>query len=216
MFLPRRGQRHGTNNNGLSSRNRFHRSLRCAPFNFETEQDLKIAIGQNDPGLFLRAAELLSPRLGQYRHAVVMLDAEWEGAPPAEEQRMKIEAALHRAGWPVGSIAAIVVEPEIDAWLWTGKIHTSRALNWESYEELERFLVARRMIEPGEQKPGRPKEAAELALREKGKPRSAAIYRQVAEHASIERNCDEPGLRYLVETMRWWFPAEVGSSGNAQ
>jgi len=201
---------------GFSGRDSFHRSLGCGHFDFDPERDVKIAIGQNDPGLFLRAAELLSPRLRQYRHAVVMLDAEWKGAPPADEQRKCVEADLRRGGWPETSIAAVIVEPEVDAWLWTGKIHTSRALNWESYEELERFLVERRMIEPGEQKPGRPKEAAELALREKGKPRSAAIYRQVAGHASIERNCNEPGLRYLVENMRRWFPPEIGSSGNAQ
>lgn len=37
--------------------------------------------GQHDSGLFVRAGELVRPHLRTHRHAVVMLDADWEGRP---------------------------------------------------------------------------------------------------------------------------------------
>jgi hypothetical protein len=194
---------------GVAARDRFYLSLGCCPFDLDPERDVKVAVGKNDPGLYLCAAELLSPWLGEYKHAIVMLDAEWDGAPSAIDQKCEIERRLHQAGWSEDCVAAIVVEPEIDEWLWTGTIHTARALNWQSYEELETFLRSRGFLREGEQKPSRPKEAAQIAIREKRKPFSSAIHRYVAEKVSISRYCVEPGLCRLVETMRRWFPEEA-------
>jgi len=195
---------------GFAARDRFYLSLSCSSFELDPERDVRVAVGLNDPGLYLRAAELLRPRLGEYGHAIVMLDAEWDSAPSANDQRCEIEGRLYQAGWPEDSIVAIVVEPEIDAWLWTGTVHTARALNWPNYEELEAFLLERGFLREGEQKPQRPKEAALLAIREKQRPFSSAIHRYVAENASITKYCLEPGLCRLVETLRRWFPENAG------
>ena len=75
---------------GYAPRDLFHRSLGCRPFDFDPERDVKVAVGLNDPGLFLRAAELLSNWLGEYKHAIVMLDAEWDSAPTPSEQKCTI------------------------------------------------------------------------------------------------------------------------------
>jgi hypothetical protein len=195
---------------GLLERDQVHRVIGCRPFSFDSRRDIKVAAGQNDPGLYVRANELLRPLSADYRRAVVIVDEEWEGSPGAIE----IEAALRRhltdAGWTEDRSLALVVCPEADVWLWSDSPQSATALGWPSWNELRPALESKGWIAPGETKPARPKEAAEWALRNCGRrrvPRSAALYRQVASNASVRR-CEDSALEQLLAALQSWFPLE--------
>lgn len=196
---------------GLLEREQAHRVIGCGPFGFDSRRDIKVAVGQNDPGLYTRANELLRPLVPEYRHAVVIVDEEWDGSPQAEAIERQIRKHLEDAGWAPDETLALVVQPEADVWLWSDSPHSAHALGWSSWEELRPALEREGWLRAGRRKPERPKEAAEWALRHCGRkrPRSAAIYREVAANVSLKR-CEDRALERLLATLRVWFPVEGG------
>lgn len=194
---------------GLLERDRVHRIIGCRRFAFDSRRDIKVAAGQNDAGLYVRANGLLRPLVAEYRHAVVIVDEEWDGSPGAGAIEEQLWAHLADAGWPADAALALVVCPEADVWLWSDSPYSATALGWSSWTVLRPALERQGWLAPGQTKPERPKEAAEWALRHCGRkaPRSAALYRQVASNASVRR-CEDAALERLLNAIRAWFPAE--------
>jgi len=194
---------------GLLEREQVHRSIGCGAFDFDSRRDIKVAAGQNDPGLYVRANELLRPFAAEYRRAVVIVDEEWEGHPRADAIEQRLSAHLADAGWAADAGLALVVCPEADVWLWSDSPHSATALGWPSWAALRPALADNGWLVPGETKPDRPKEAAEWALRHgvRRARRSAALYRQVASKVSVRR-CKDAAVERLLNALRTWFPAE--------
>jgi hypothetical protein len=193
---------------GLLEREGVNSIIGCGAFNFDSRRDIKVAAGQNDPGLYTRANELLRPLVADYRRAVVIIDQEWEGSPGAGAIEQQLCAHLIDAGWSADAALALVVCPEADVWLWSESPHSAQALGWPSWDELRPALEKGGWLSPGQTKPARPKEAAEWALKHATRraPRSAALYRQVASKVSVAR-CQDTALERLISAMRIWFPA---------
>lgn len=57
---------------------------------------------------------------------------------------------------------------------------------------------------PGQAKPTDPKVALEMALREARKPRSSAIYLDLAQKVSL-RGQSEPAFLLFMQTLQSWF-----------
>jgi hypothetical protein len=195
---------------GLLERDQIHRIVGCAQFSFDARRDIKVADGQNDPGLFTRANELIRPLAAEYTHAVVIVDEEWNGSPGANEIELKLRAHLDDAGWTAANSLGLCVRPEADVWLWSDSPHSANALGWTSWDVLRPRLEQEGLLAAGKAKPGRPKEAAEWALHNspgKKVPRSSALYRQVSSQVSVQR-CEDDALIRLLNALRAWFPAE--------
>lgn len=194
---------------GLLERDQVQRVVGCGPFGFDSRRDIKVAKGQNDPGLYVRANELLRPLAGDYRRAVVIVDEEWDGSPGAKAIEERLCEHLADAGWAAETGLALVVRPEADVWLWSESPHSASALGWPSWNELRPALENAGWIDLGQAKPSRPKEAAEWALQHSVRraPRSAVLYRQVAAKVSINR-CTDAALARLLTALRAWFPVE--------
>lgn len=195
---------------GLLERDQIHRIVGCAPFSFDARRDIKVAEGQNDPGLYTRANELLRPLRAEYKHAVVIVDEEWSGSPGAAAIEQKLRTHLDDAGWTATTSLGLVVRPEADVWLWSDSPHSATALGWSSWDLLRPRLEQEGLLAAGKAKPERPKEAADWALRNssgKKAPRSSALYRQVSSQVSIQR-CEDDALIRLLKALRAWFPAE--------
>lgn len=194
---------------GLLDRDQAHRVIGCAPFTFDSRTDIKVAKGQNDPGVYTRGAELIRPFVGDYTHVVVVVDEEWEGSPGAEALEHQLRSHLVAAGWSEERGLALVVSPEADVWLWSDSPHTATTLGWGSWTTLRPALEDAGWLAPGAQKPARPKEAAEWALRQGPKriPRSSRLYRQVSSQVSVRR-CEDPALETFIDQLRCWFPPE--------
>jgi len=189
---------------GFFGRNNFHLSLGCSLFSI-SDADIVPAVTLNDPGLYIRARDLLKVYTGRYRHAVVIVDADWEGAPSAQVIGKALEDHLEAAGWPTPKGCAIVIVPELENWLWTDSPHAVKELGWESYPELQAALSAQGFWPAGATKPPRPKEAVQWALRQKRKIFSSAIHKQVAGKVSLVR-CTDPAMNTLCATLRSWYP----------
>jgi len=163
---------------------------------------------ERDPGCCRKAHEFLRSFAKAYHHALVLFDREGSGRD--DQTRVELEAQvadrLSRAGWGERS-EVVVLDPEIDIWVWSGSPHVARMLGWEGPRaELDAWLVDQGFLEPGQAKPSRPKEALEKALWVARKPRSSALYRGLAEKVSL-RQCEDAAFLKFKETLRRWFAA---------
>lgn len=181
-----------------------HEALRIRPLTF----DLRVH-PERDPGCLSRAFPLLNLYATTHRHALVLFDR--EGSGQDEDSRLDLEAQVLAAslGTPwKGRAAVVVVDPEIDTWVWSTSPHVPAALGWVNQTTtLPEWLAEQGYLTASaEIKPARPKEAMEAVLREVKKPRSSAIYKSLAEKVSFQKCADAAFLR-LMEVLRGWFPS---------
>jgi hypothetical protein len=160
-----------------------------------------------DPGCLLRGHDFLRPFVSLYEHALVLLDRAGCGRDAADRSTLEtqIEGRLSQTGWE-SRAAAVVISPELENWVWSDSPHVERALGWErGPAPLRSWLREKGLLEAGAAKPARPKEAVELALWTVRKPRSSAIYFELAQNVSTDR-CTDPAFLKLRRCLREWFP----------
>ncbi len=192
---------------GFFERDCWWKAAGCGRIDIDPRRDIIVAAGQCDPGLYARARELLRPFRETHEHVVVMIDAAWDGSPGASSIRSAVSTHIETAGWSKDAGLALVLDPEVDCWLWSPTPHTATTLGWRTWEELKTALEDRSLLDPGRTKPAAPKEAAEWALRQKRRPRSSALYKRVASQVSLRR-CEDPALQELVAALQSWFPPQ--------
>lgn len=191
---------------GFFSRHAFRHAIGCGHFDFDLRQDLLVAHGQNDPGLYTRANEFLQPYASTHRHAVVIVDAEWGGSPGKDAISQRLNEHLVNAGWLDDRGCAVVIAPELENWIWQDSPHVCSALGFEStFSALRTKLEAMDFWQPNEPKPDRPKEAVEWMLRQSKRGRSSAIYQQLATRVTA-RGCTDQAFHTLRNALRRWFP----------
>ena len=180
-----------------------HENLGIRPIEYQVERHL-----QRDAGCRADAARRLRPHFRQYRQAIVMLDKHGCGRENSsrEDIQSEIEQNLARNGW--GDRAkAVVIDPELEAWVWTGSQHVADVLGWQkTYEDLRAWLADRGLWSAGAAKPSDPKAAMKAVLRETNKAHSAALFGDLAEHTTW-RHCRCPAFTELKQTLKHWFAA---------
>lgn len=161
---------------------------------------------EKDPGCLLRAHDFLRPFCRQYHYALVMLDREGCGREGRSRETLEseIEQRVSSCGWG-DRAAAVVLDPELEIWVWSDSPEVDKALGWTGRTpSLAEWLTSEGHSSPGQRKPKEPKKAVEAALRIARKPRSSAIFRQLAEHVGVER-CTDPAFLKLRSVLRRWF-----------
>lgn len=159
-----------------------------------------------DPGCLREAHDLLRPFIHRYAHALVVFDREGCGQEhrTCTELESGLERRLSECGWE-DRAAAIVIDPELEAWIWSDSPHVETVLGWtDPSQPLSGWLVVEGFRQPGEAKPSRPKEAVEKALRLVRRPRSSALYSQLATRVSFEK-CTDPAFSRLKKVLQAWF-----------
>jgi hypothetical protein len=162
---------------------------------------------EKDPGCLLRGHEFLSLFQKQFAHAMILLDFEGCGQERSDREALEaaIEERLSQSGWG-GRAAAVVIDPELEMWVWSDSQQVDAVLGWQGRSpDLRSWLKAKNFLQEGQAKPERPKEAMELALRTVRKPRSSTLYFQLARQVSVERCVDSAFLK-LKTTLQAWFP----------
>lgn len=167
---------------------------------------------ERDPGCLLRSQDFLRPLHREYDHALVVFDR--EGCGREGQCRTQIESTveelLAKSGWR-SRAAAVVIDPELENWVWNDSPQVDTALGWAGrVPDLRAWLRQQGLLPDGLAKPPRPKEAVVEALRRARKPRSAALYRTLGEIATLE-HCTDPAFQKLRTTLQRWF--ETGSAG---
>jgi hypothetical protein len=191
---------------GFLQKERADLRLGCAPFDFDAKLDVGRAAADKDSGLYVRGAEYVRRHRQTHDHVVIMLDADWEGSPGAASIDAKLREDLRKCGCSDDDSEVIVLDPEIEAWMWVDKLEVARVLGFESTGDLRSWLEAAGFDVGANQKPLRPKEALQAALRSKRKPRSSATFAAVAAKVSLNA-CQDPALLKLRATLQRWFPA---------
>ncbi len=86
---------------------------------------------QRDPGCLRLAHDFLRPHSSRYGHALVVLDRDGCGQEHRKkrtELEQQIEERLAQSGWSTGRAAAVVIEPELEAWVWSQSPHVEAGL----------------------------------------------------------------------------------------
>ncbi len=165
---------------------------------------------ESDPGCRTRSAEFLRPLINSYQHALVVFDHRGcgnEEKAPAEV-RKEVEDELGRNGWRERS-RAIVIDPELESWVWSRSGRVAHVLGWgRSFEPLREWLQAEGFWPAPQPKPSDPKRAVEQALRRKGKVLSSALFRELAASVRLD-GCRDPAFNDLRKTLQAWFPREA-------
>ena len=181
-----------------------HQSLGIRPLKLDPQSPL--AHPRRDPGCFKDGPELLAIEHQHYRHGLLALD--WEGCNSnrsADDTRHQLQDCLDRLtspGW--GSV--VVLQPELEIWVFAGSTEVDRALGWQP-GTLTPWLEEQGLLELGQAKPARPKEAVDKAMDKKRQPRSSSIYRQLSQSVGFSR-CTDPAFADLKATLQQWFPLE--------
>jgi hypothetical protein len=152
--------------------------------------------------------EFLRPFRNQYTHALVVFDHEGSGreAMAREDLESALEKELAQNGWRVDAARVVVLEPELEAWVWSPSPHVATVLGWSDWESLRQWLEARELLEPNATKPARPKEAMLAVINHRRLPRSASRFRKLAERVG-HAGCQDPAFNKLRESLRAWFGA---------
>ena len=127
--------------------------------------DFKIIVDEGrDGGVRRRGSQLLRVERRQSSHAVLILDYEGCGATdPPGQLESSLDAALSEAWGPNGK--AIVVEPEIETWIWGAETHLREVLGWRYMEGIRTWLSQNSFDFGPSAKPLRPKEALNAVFR---------------------------------------------------
>lgn len=178
-------------------------SLRIRPVAF----DIFVHV-YRDPGCLKGSSAFLRPLVHRYRHALVMFDLEGSGRLDTEASAIELEvqAALQRTGWEQRA-TAIVLDPELEVWVWSDSPRVDEVLGWEERDPPLRFWLERQGLwERGRHKPSRPKEAMECALHEIRRPRTSVHFKELARRVGLNR-CRDRAFRRFRRLMQEWFPA---------
>ncbi len=158
-----------------------------------------------DPGVWKTGHELLAVYAYDHAHGLILLDHAWCGNPhdgPAELAE-DIEGKC-RTRWE-DRARCIVIDPELEVWVWSGSPHVAEVLKWDDNRTLREWLHMQGSWAQGQTKPTDAKSAYLAAIREKRMPPSAALFRKLAMTVSLN-SCQDPAFGRLLETLRTWFP----------
>lgn len=180
---------------------------RCQALRIRTVNFKAITHPNHDPGCLNQSSALLATYRSLCRHALVVFDREGCGRDLAREDLEKlVEAELAKSGWDNRGVA-IVIDPELENWVWGPSPHVASALGWtDDRGDLKEWLVSHGWLPSLEAtKPRRPKEAVDAVMKLVDAPRSSAIYQAIAEKVSVQL-CTDPAFVKLRETLQGWFP----------
>ena len=171
---------------------RRHRDLRTRPFSFDVFRE-----PMHDPAVYRYCHHFLRDYQRTYSRTLVVFDREGSGAEDLEasELEREVEERLGKNGW-LQRCAALVLDPELEAWVWLDSAVLARHLRI-SRERLREIL--------GEAKPKDPKAQLEKIWREKGIRRSSAFYQALAQEVNFH-TCRDRAFRKFLRVLRTWFP----------
>ena len=161
-----------------------------------------------DSGVYRYAHDFLRGKflLTEYRYALAVCDHDGTGKEGLSREKLEqdIEGRLHINGWE-NRASAIVIDPELESWVWGDWAVTSQALGWKTSPSLREWLLGQALLGADRAKPYKPKEAFLFAARYARKPESSAIHQQIATQARFE-NCTDPAFLKMKSVLQNWFP----------
>jgi hypothetical protein len=162
---------------------------------------------KRDAGCHSDAVDLLRPVQPTHKHAILLFDHHGSGAEntPRQEIEQELEERLSRSGWQEGHASVLVLEPELESWVWSRSTHVAAHLGWAGQErEMHRFLARQGLWEKGQDKPTDPKRAKEAAMRERRVSSTAQVFSELAQSVSVEGCQDRTFLKFRRKLQDWF------------
>ena len=159
-----------------------------------------------DGGCRASAAKFLRPFRNRFSHALVVFDRRGCGSPETREAiEEKVESDLRRNGWK-NCGKAIVIDPELERWLWSDSPAVIKGLGWNGgYADLRSWLEEMGVWDHSSAKPRKPKAALSLTLERTDRRRTARVFGKIASQVSLVR-CQDPAFGKLRTIVQAWFP----------
>ena len=195
---------------GFLTRSDFHlpHNLGTRRFQFDPKEDMFRA-GGHDPGLFSTGHDLVNTLWASHEKVVVVLDAEWDGSPGAATIQAELTARIVSRGWPMDRFKVIVIDPELEAWIWQRNQRVATPLRFNSVADMVNVVTSSGIAWPADApKPSRPKEALEAVARSQRIGWSSAIHKSVTMSVTLI-GCKDPSFVELRQTLQEWFPQEA-------
>lgn len=170
---------------------------------------IKYAVAKHlrrDPGCRTDASLYLRSYIHDYQHVLVMFDREGCGnSDSREEIQHAVERDLAANGWQ-GRSKAIVIDPELEIWVWNRSDHVPKILGCGTqYQELKAWLVTKNLWPSSSTKPPNPKKAMRAALHRGKRRTSAKLFGQLAKLVTLQ-HCQDPAFNEFRKTLQQWFP----------
>lgn len=166
-----------------------------------------------DSGCRTDSVALLRDQIKRYRYVIVLFD--YEGCEPPNRATKEtvadtLERDLARNGWK-DRCRAILVDPELENWIWTRHDRMARSIGWKGKDELYAWLEQHKWISPDAVKPERPKESFEAAIDITDIAVSASLFEEIATGAPLGK-CTDPAFLDLMDQLAAWFPLETAAA----
>ncbi len=160
---------------------------------------------RHNPGCRTEGAEYLNASAESYRHAILMFDYEGCGGETAAPVALAAEVLKQlRPIWQ-SRCRVIVINPELEAWVWSSSPHVGTILGWDKAKmPLKSWLIAKDYWREGDPKPHRPKEAMDAVLKASRTIHSSSLYKQLAANVGFA-NCTDRSFLRLKKAMQKWF-----------
>ena len=190
-------------------RSRWELSLQCGAFDIWPQEDIFHDPLHTDGGVHKRAQELLRPYLNTHNRAVVVLDQQFGGERPAVEVRKEVLQNLHANGWNEDRCSVIVIDPELEVWLWQDNANVAQAIKFTG-ASLRAHLQANGKWPAGALKPVDPKATIQEFIKPQKALKTKVVYSRIARRVSVV-GCTDPAFQLFADTLRQWFPQESGA-----
>ena len=162
-----------------------------------------------DPGCRTDAGRLLNPRRQTHGKAMVLFDFDGCGERHLSPQGLEtsLETQFADQGWGPDRVTFVVIEPELEAWLFGASyLQIERAVGWSQDQSIRNQLIESGYLTPGSSKPSDPKAAIESVLYRQKRPRSGRLFADLAQRVSLAR-CQDRAFQKFRSTLQRWFPA---------
>ena len=181
-------------------------SIGIQPVSFSVNRHLR-----RDSGCRSDAVERLRRFIRDHRYAVVVFDKHGSGDPGESRESIGDDVERRLAGdGGEDRCKAIVIEPELESWIWNGSRHVPDILGWKGdYGGLREWLAGLGLWSSDDPKPSNPKRALRAVLRKTRTPLSAKLYRELADTVVVRR-CVDPAFSEFRATLQRWFPRSRG------
>ena len=163
-----------------------------------------------DPGCRTDAGRLLNPRRQTHGRAMVLFDFDGcgERSLSPEDLETSLETQFANQGWGPDRVTFVVIEPELESWIFgASSLQIERAVGWSQELSIRDQLMANGYLSPGSSKPSDPKAAIESVLYQQKRPRSGRLFADLARTVSLAR-CQDRAFQKFRATLQRWFPAE--------
>lgn len=188
-------------------RTHFYTTLGCGVFNVDPQTDIYQIAGQTDPGLYANAHKNLELHKSKYNHALIVLDRQWNDSSKTPlDIELYITANMQRAGWARERFEVVVIDPELETWLFQEKdIFLNAFKPFYGAQALRDHLAETGCWPKGQAKPVDPKAAIGAALQFGKSVSRPVLFKNVCSRISV-KDCRDTAFIKFKETLQRWFP----------